>query len=65
MPNEAKKHAPGDAMTYDEWRKLGFHVRRGEKMCGRNEEGIAVFSPSQVDEDDDEPMPDEYKYGSD
>jgi len=44
--------APGDSMTYDEWKELGFHVIKGEKSTGRNEKGQAIFSPAQVDEDE-------------
>ena len=39
-------------MTYDEWKDLGFFVRKGEKSHARNEKGQAVFSPEQVDEND-------------
>jgi hypothetical protein len=37
--------------TYDEWKSLGFHVRKGEKASGRDSRsGLAVFSPEQVED---------------
>jgi hypothetical protein len=35
--------------TYDEWEKLGFRIRKGEKAISTNAMGIAMFSPSQVE----------------
>lgn len=40
--------------TYDEWKELGYHVIRGEKSVGRNDENIAVFHEDQVEEDGDD-----------
>lgn len=40
--------------TYDEWKECGFHVLRGERACGRNEHGVALFSELQVEEDFDD-----------
>lgn len=39
-----------ELFTWNEWEKLGYRVVKGEKSCGRNEFGIAVFSSSQVTE---------------
>lgn len=47
-------HLPGDSLTYDEWKELGFHVMRGERSTKRNKNGQAVFSPDQVEEDESE-----------
>jgi hypothetical protein len=34
--------------TYDEWKKEGFHVIKGQKASARNAKGEAVFDTSQV-----------------
>lgn len=34
--------------TFDEWREAGYRVKKGARMCGRNEDGIAVFSSNDV-----------------
>lgn len=34
--------------TYNEWRLLGYQVRRGQRSRSRNEAGIPTFSASQV-----------------
>ena len=36
--------------TFDEWKKLGFHVNKGEKSTQRNELGLATFNYLQVSE---------------
>lgn len=36
--------------TCDEWKERGFSVIKGEKSCGRNKDGVCVFSESQVTE---------------
>jgi hypothetical protein len=54
------KHLPGDSLTYDEWLELDFHVIRGQKATGRNAQGIATFSPDQVEENEDYSGPEEW-----
>lgn len=39
------------SLTFDEWKALGYQVRRGEKASGRNKQGKATFNRDQVDED--------------
>jgi hypothetical protein len=39
---------PSGARTYAEWKELGFHVIRGQRHTGRNEQGICTFQPNQV-----------------
>lgn len=34
--------------TYDEWVANGYRVWKGQKMTGRNEQGVATFRPEQV-----------------
>jgi antirestriction protein ArdC len=46
-----KESDRGGSLTYDQWKELGFHVRKGEKATGHSLEG-ATFKPSQVDEDE-------------
>jgi hypothetical protein len=41
------------ALTYDEWKDLGYQVRRGEKANGRNLQGKATFNRDQVEERED------------
>ena len=36
--------------TYNEWQREGFHVIRGRKASGRNQEGKCVFSEVDVEE---------------
>ena len=36
-------------LTWDEWKALGFHVKKGEKSMKRNIEGVALFSLEQVE----------------
>lgn len=36
--------------TYDEWRQLGYQVRKGEKATGRNKKLEPTFTREQVDE---------------
>lgn len=36
--------------TYDEWKQSGYHVRKGQKACGYNADGDAIFHTSQVSE---------------
>lgn len=38
------------AKTYEEWKDLGYQVQKGEKSTGRNKEGKATFTRSQVKE---------------
>jgi hypothetical protein len=40
------------SLTFDEWKALGYRVRRGEKASGRNKQGKAAFTRDQVDEDE-------------
>lgn len=35
-------------LTWDEWRELGFVVKKGEKAVGVNTAGIAEFSAKSV-----------------
>ena len=35
-------------LTYNEWQKLGYVVKKGEKSKERNEENIPIFSEEQV-----------------
>jgi hypothetical protein len=37
------------AKTYNEWKSEGFAVKAGERSCGRNDDGRAVFAPCQVE----------------
>ena len=41
------------AKTYVEWRRIGYHVIRGRKSCGRNEAGECVFLKSDVESSED------------
>lgn len=41
------------AKTYDEWKELGYQVRRGEKSSGRDRSGAATFTREQVEEQND------------
>lgn len=41
------------ALTYDDWRALGYQVRKGEKASGRNPQGKTTFTRDQVEERDD------------
>lgn len=38
-----------ERFTWDEWRARGYHIKAGSKMVGRNADGVAVFSASQVE----------------
>lgn len=38
--------------TFDDWKILGYRVKRGEKATGRNKAGVATFKREQVEEDD-------------
>ena len=39
------------AKTYDDWRLLGFHVKRGEQASGRDPKtGKSTFTRQQVEE---------------
>lgn len=37
-----------EKLTFNEWKEKGYIVLKGEKACGRNEKGVAVFSEKQV-----------------
>ncbi len=37
-------------LTFEQWKRVGFVVRRGEKSYYRNEHGAATFSENQVSE---------------
>jgi len=50
------------AKTYDEWRELGYQVRKGEKSTGRNKDNRATFTRDQVDERDQQDDLDEDFY---
>lgn len=40
------------AKTYDQWRELGYRVRKGEHATGRDPRtGARTFTREQVDED--------------
>ena len=39
------------ALTFDEWKDLGYRVRRGEKSTGRNKQNKPIFTRDQVEED--------------
>lgn len=41
------------ALTYDDWRDLGYQVRKGEKASSRNPQGKALFTRDQVEERED------------
>lgn len=41
------------ALTYDEWRDLGYQVLKGEKASGRNASGKCTFTRDQVEERED------------
>lgn len=30
--------------TYNEWKKLGYYIKKGSKSCSRNNKGEALFS---------------------
>jgi hypothetical protein len=34
--------------TYNDWRILGFQVKKGEKSTTKNNDGVALFSNEQV-----------------
>lgn len=38
-----------DYYTFDQWKKISYHVKRGEKATRRNEEGVPLFSRKQVE----------------
>ena len=40
-------------LTYKEWSDAGFHVIKGSKACGRNKDGVCVFSEDDVEQNDD------------
>lgn len=40
------------AKTYDEWKELGYQVKRGEKASGRLPTGKGTFTREQVEEND-------------
>ncbi len=44
------------ALTFDQWKRLGFRVAKGEKSAGRNTKGVCLFTEAQVlrNEDFDE-----------
>ena len=47
------KHAdPEEFNTYDGWKEISYHVRKGETAIGRDDDGVALFHSEQVDEDD-------------
>lgn len=39
-----------DGKTFEEWKKLGYYVMKGEKSKHRNKEGKSIFTFSQVSE---------------
>jgi hypothetical protein len=41
---------PYEPRTFQEWKSLNFSVRRGEKSCRRNKDGIPLFDHDQVKE---------------
>jgi len=43
-----------EVKTFDEWKKEGAWINRGEKSIERNEKGIPLFSAAQVSFPDDE-----------
>jgi len=38
--------------TFEDWKILGYRVKRGEKATGRNKAGVATFKREQVEEDE-------------
>lgn len=36
-------------LSYNEWRKIGKHVKKGQKSICKNEAGEALFSAKQVE----------------
>lgn len=41
------------ALTYGDWRDLGYQVRMGEKASSRNPQGKALFTRNQVEARED------------
>lgn len=37
------------SLTFKEWKAKGYHVIKGQKASGRNDNGEAVFSEKQVE----------------
>lgn len=44
---------------YNEWKAEGYQVRKGSRMCYRDERGVPMFSQDQVDAIED---PGDYDY---
>ena len=40
--------ADQERKTYEEWKKLGYHVIAGKKSKSRNKAGVCVFTYDQV-----------------
>lgn len=38
-----------DYYTYEQWKKINYHVRKGQKSTSRNDEGVPLFSRKQVE----------------
>lgn len=36
-------------LTYDQWKRLGFFVVKGEKSTMRNADGVCLFTEDQVE----------------
>lgn len=36
------------ALTFDQWKRLGFFVEKGEKSAMRNADGVCLFTEDQV-----------------
>ena len=41
------------AMTFEDWKLLGYYVKKGEKATGRNEKGKPTFTREQVEDSED------------
>ncbi|MDI6976208.1 ArdC-like ssDNA-binding domain-containing protein [Serratia sp. Se-RSBMAAmG] len=37
-------------LTFKEWKKQGYHVKKGEKSTKRDDKGNALFSSNQVEQ---------------
>lgn len=37
-----------DGLTFDQWKRDGYSVQRGEKATGRNGDGVPTFTHDQV-----------------
>lgn len=45
-----------EARTYDEWKRLGAQVAKGETATGRNANGVPTFTINQLRDYDEDPF---------